>query len=162
MTDREAQEIIRMVESNWGFDLGTARSIWREEFVKHDAEAMMAVVGRLARTRLARNRPSLADITELLRLMTPAIRAPEDHRHFGIPSWVYVWKWARTLRDPKLEPDVALPQQQRGYDELNQELIETGHSPGPDPSRYLTEEEYDGLHAEWVAVGSPRINPGAV
>src|SRR5512134_783201 len=107
MTDREAQELIRMIESNWRFDLGPARAMWREQLLPFDAEIATRAVVRLARTM--HTQPRLVDVLEVIRILTPTpTPAPvitEDVRHVGIPTWVYVWSWARFRRDPPLDPD---------------------------------------------------------
>jgi hypothetical protein len=71
VTDREAQELIRMVESNWSFDLETARPMWRAQLLPFDAEIATQAIVRLARTQTSR--PRLADVLEVIRVMTPAV-----------------------------------------------------------------------------------------
>lgn len=71
MTEREAQEVVRMVESNWRFDLGSARALWREELVRFDAELATKAVAKLARE--LHRRPDLSDLLDLLRQMAPAL-----------------------------------------------------------------------------------------
>lgn len=48
MNNREAQEIIRMIESNWHMDLDSARKIWRDALVKYDADLVSRVVADVA------------------------------------------------------------------------------------------------------------------
>lgn len=74
MTEREAQEVVRMVESNWRFDLGTARALWREELVRFDAEVATKAVAKLARE--LHRRPDLSDLLDVLGRMTPALPRP--------------------------------------------------------------------------------------
>lgn len=74
MTEREAQEVVRMVESNWRFDLGTARSLWREELVRFDAEVATKAVAKLARE--LHRRPDLSDLLSILGRLTPALPRP--------------------------------------------------------------------------------------
>jgi hypothetical protein len=73
VTEREAQEIIRMVESNWSFDLGDARALWRDALVRYDAELATQAVARLARTRLRGRRPDLPDLLELIEMNAPSL-----------------------------------------------------------------------------------------
>ena len=60
-----------MVESNWRFDLQNARSLWREELVRFDAEIATRAVAKLARE--LHRRPDLSDLLDLLKQMTPAL-----------------------------------------------------------------------------------------
>lgn len=71
MTEREAQEVVRMVESNWRFDLGTARGLWRSELMPFDAEMATQAVAKLARE--LHRRPDLSDLRNLLLRMSPAL-----------------------------------------------------------------------------------------
>lgn len=75
MTDREAQDLIRMIESNWSFDLEGARPMWREQLLPFDAEIATQAIVRLART--SPMKPRLYDVLEVIRAMSPApISAP--------------------------------------------------------------------------------------
>ena len=60
-----------MVESNWRFDLGTARALWREELVRFDADVAVKAVAKLARE--LHRRPDLSDLLDLLKQMTPSL-----------------------------------------------------------------------------------------
>ena len=70
MTDREAQELIRMIESNWSFDLESARPMWRQQLLPFDAEIATQAIVRLARTRS--EKPRLHDVLEVIRIASPA------------------------------------------------------------------------------------------
>lgn len=75
MTDREAQDIIRMIESNWSFNLEKARPMWREQLLPFDAEIATQAVVRLARTSTLK--PRLYDVLEVIRTLSPVpISAP--------------------------------------------------------------------------------------
>lgn len=71
MTDREAQDLIRMIESNWNFDLEKARPMWREQLLPFDAEIATQAIVRLART--LQRRPNLSDVLEVIAVMSPRI-----------------------------------------------------------------------------------------
>lgn len=141
MNEREAQEIIRLVESNWRFDLGPARSLWRAALTPHSADIATKAVAQLAAST---KRIDLADVLDVIRLKTPRIR-PEGYgnetRSTEIPEWVYVWGWARHHRTPLLDPEIGLPQQ---------------HPYGAMPPGTLTIDEYEKLRVEWEAAGAPR------
>jgi hypothetical protein len=70
-------------------------------------------------------------------------------RDFGIPSWVYVWTWARFYRDPVVDHDIRLPQEQWDH-EAETRLREI---------TVMSDAEYETLHDEWVAAGAPRHDP---
>lgn len=143
MNDREAQDIIRMIEGNWQMDLGSSRSLWRAELVQYDAE-----LGTKAVTYLARKtsfKPRLADLTQTLQMFhrnlqsnDPSARKAieEGRRGWATPEWVWIWKWARTTRDPRDER--GFPQQQ-------------GH-----PDDTMTADQYAALREEWLAAGEPK------
>lgn len=75
MNEREAQEIIRMVESNWSFDLDTARAMWRQALMPFDPEIATQAVIRLGRT--SARRPNLVDMIEVVTMLSPL---PEPRR----------------------------------------------------------------------------------
>lgn len=151
MNEREAQEIIRMVESNWQFDLGTARGIWRTEFMLYSAEAVTKAVASLAPK--LQFKPKLADViaivkmqedTERRRLEDEKRRAEdaraitEGKRGYATPEWTFVWQWARSSRIPR--EDRAFPQQR-----------DWSH-----PDNLMSKEDYEMLRQEWIAAGSPK------
>lgn len=153
MIDRDAQEIVRMIESNWRMDLGTARGMWREELMGYDAEMGVKAVAHLAKTH--HGRPDLADLVEVLLLFRnqekqkkaeeQAAKArkieEEGKRGHAAPEWVWVWSWARSAREPVEER--SFPQQQ-----------------GWNPDAMMTMAEYEDLRDEWYAAGSPKAkNP---
>jgi hypothetical protein len=76
VTDGEAQEIVRMVESAWGADLGAAgREIWRRALIPYDAHyAALAIPELLKREHY---RPAVSDIIELVEAWT---RRERDQR----------------------------------------------------------------------------------
>lgn len=88
MTEREAQEVVHMIESNWRFDLGIARRIWREELLPFDAELATQAVAKLARE--LHRRPDLSDVRDLLRRMAPALPKAESCSTCGGDLWVLV------------------------------------------------------------------------
>ena len=143
MTEREAQELIRMVESNWHFDLGPAREMWRTELVGYEAELGTRAIGFLAKK--SHYKINLSDVVQAITMFERNARVDdatatkaieEGRRGWATPEWVWVWKWARNSRDPIEER--SFPQQQ-------------GH---PDDS--MTTTDYIALRDEWLAAGSPK------
>jgi hypothetical protein len=59
---------------------------------------------------------------------------------YNIPEWVFVWTWAKWKRVPAVTK--AFPQ------EKDYTLKEV-----------MSDEEYEGLIAEWIEAGSPRSDP---
>lgn len=69
MEPREAQEIIRMVESSWLCDFGPAgRELWRQMLEPYDAELATRAVAEMARHPLPGNRarPTVADLRAVI------------------------------------------------------------------------------------------------
>jgi hypothetical protein len=75
-----------------------------------------------------------------------------EERRFGIPTWVYVWAWARQYREPPLDPNVRLPQQ----------AWEPEKEADPAALTRMSEQDYALLHDEWFAAGAPRHDPRAL
>ena len=148
MTDREAQEIIRMVESNWSFDLGQARQLWRDGLVRYPADVGTQAVIHLARH--SKFKPTLSELLEVTNMFARGTESPVGEQRAelpavaterlarGTPEWVWVWTWARWRRDPREE---------RGFPQ------QLGHV---DPTSMLSMEEYRDLLAEWKDAGSPK------
>lgn len=148
MNDREAQELVRMIESNWHFDLGEAgRKMWRQEIMLYDAELAAKSLAHLARR--ASYKITLADLSQTLEMFARNLRADElraadakalteGRRGYATPEWVWVWKWARQVREPT--EDRAFPQM-RDF---------------ADPQTVMPTADYDGLRDEWLAAGSPK------
>lgn len=147
MTDREAQDIIRMIESNWQMDLGTARSLWRAELVPHDAELATRAVTYLARKLTYK--PKLADLTQVLtmfsrnrkiddRAQADARAIEQGKRGYATPEWVWVWKWARNSRSPL---------EWRGFPQQGD---------WTNPQTMMSMSEYEALRGEWLDAGSPK------
>lgn len=165
MTEAIARSIVQALSANFGPWEEDRRNLWLSKVSDLEDgeaafEAMQALVEHHegARVRFAEFRTAYLGARRNIADRRARERGLSE-RNFGIPSWVYVWKWARTRREPRLPEGDALPQQRPGYEALDADLIEEGHPPGPPPDRYLSEDEYDALHSEWVAAGSPRINP---
>ena len=123
MTDREAQEIIRMVESNWSFDLEQARALWRQELLPYDAEIGTRAVARLART--SKFPPRLADLLEVVKMFhrerqgESAVEGealPRPSSKERVPGWVKRYVAARFLyRRFEREQDMRPFPEQREY-----------------------------------------------
>lgn len=166
MTEAIARSIVQALSANFGPWEEDRRNLWLTKIsdledgeAAFDAMQAMIETHEGGRVRFAEYRTAYLGARRVLSERRARERGIGDGRHFGIPMWVYVWKWARTRRTPPLPESVALPQQRPGYESLDADLIAEGHAAGPPPERYLTEEEYDSLHDEWSAAGAPRINP---
>lgn len=137
MNSRDAQALIRMVESNWRFDLGPARDLWRSALTRYDAEIATRAVERLSKSL---KRIDLTDLCETIEAMTPAKPQLEQPSSKAVPppEWVFVWGFARFVRQPTV--DRALPQQE----------------PFCDPTSMLTADEYEQLRSEWEHAGAAK------
>lgn len=143
VNDREAQEIVRMIEGTWKFDLDAAgRAVWRDGLAQFDPEIATRAVAYLS-TRMSRW-PKLADIRQVIakferdermKNLKQGLKEPT----YTTPEWVWVWKWARTRRDPR--EDRSFPQQERWGD----------------PLYTMSRQDYDALREEWVEAGSPKF-----
>lgn len=150
MSDREAQELIRMAESNWHMDLGPARAMWRTELMMWDSETATNALAYLARR--VGYKLKLSDLVETMEMMVrrknEAARAEANRlanerglrepRAYETPEWVWVWLWANNYRDPSISG--------RGFPQQGD---------WTDPRATMTTTEYEALHQEWVDAGSP-------
>lgn len=149
MTDREAQEIVRMIESNWSFDLGPARMLWRAELIPYPPEIGTDSVAYLAKHQ--KFRPALEELIEVLRMLNRRLGEPVGEqraelppvfdagkRGLEAPEWVWVWSWCRHQRQPR--NFIFFPQQE----------------PHVDASKAMTMKDYEALREEWIAAGSPK------
>jgi hypothetical protein len=147
-----------MIESNWHFDLGTARTLWRTELMMWDADLAVKALANLARRQSYKI--VLADFVETLEMLNrnlkqeakraAAARAIETGRRgYAPPEWVLVWSWARGKalaaweKARTKQPDrtlLSFPQQ----------------GDWADPRKTMTTAEYEALREEWIAAGSPR------
>lgn len=142
MDEREAQELVRSVEAAWRIDFGQdGRRIWREAMMRYDSVIASIAVVKLAERQ--RERPTVADVRHMIlkleadqRADEPALPEPEPE---NIPTWVFVWRWARYVRDPR--EDRPFPQQH------------PHHQPP-----YLSEQVYEALRQEWRNAGEPGRN----
>ena len=143
MRERDAQDIIRMIEANWRMDLAQARSIWRTALVPLDAAIAMQAVERLA-TKQGR-RIDLIDVLQTYEaICPPRTQVPKEPEIKATEpmEWVFIWKWARFARQP---PELrSMPQQAEWVAET------------------LTGDEYAELKKEWVAAGAPKDLPTQV
>lgn len=147
MNEREAQEIVRMIESNWQMDLGPAREMWRNELLPHDPDIATKAVAYLARKISLK--PRLADLNQVLTMFSRNARADarteadaraleQGKRGYATPEWVWVWKWARNDREPQCW---------RGFP---QQLA------WADPDTIMNTTEYEALKEEWRNAGRPK------
>ena len=136
-----------MIESNWQMDLGPARGMWRTELLRHDAELAMKAVAYLAKK--FSHKPRLADLSQVLMMFSRNARAharteedakaiEQGKRGYATPEWVWVWKWARTLRAPQLWRGFP---QQLGW---------------ADPDTIMNMSDYESLKGEWENAGRPK------
>ena len=147
MNERDAQDLIRMIESNWHFDLGPARSMWRTELMMWDADLATKALVYLGKRQTYKI--NLADFVQTLEMLNRNLKdevrraadakaIEQGRRGYAPPEWVLVWNWIRNYREPK--DDRPLPQQ----------------ADWADPSTVMSMEEYGALREEWVAAGSPK------
>jgi hypothetical protein len=145
MNEREAQEIVRMIEGNWQMDLGTARGMFRDELMQYEVELAIKAVHHLAKRVTYKIR--LADLSQTLLMLSRNAKADQrteqdrraieqGKRGYATPEWVWVWKWARNYRDPQ---DWRTFPQQDGIPEFS-----------------MATSDYEALREEWVAAGSPK------
>jgi hypothetical protein len=114
MTDKEAQELIRMVESGWTFDLGDAgRKLWRSTLIEYDCGiATLAIAGPLVRFMETQRhaRPTIQDVRQVLNRAAkdanPVTHAIPASRH-PEPAWVARWRRARAAGDSRPFPEQA-------------------------------------------------------
>lgn len=151
MEQREAQAIIRMVESNWHFDLGAqGRELWRDAIEPYDAALATAAVAALARQPLpgGRARPVLADLRQVLIRIARDQAERESWRGLppeplGRPSWVTRWERARAAGDARLFPEQApgLIALQKG-DPANAAAYRLPSAPETDAEVWVQPDEY--------------------
>jgi len=146
MRDRDAQDLIRMIEGNWHMDLGPARGLWRTELMMWDAELATKAVTHLARRQ--QYKIVLADLVSTLEMLNRNLKdearrardakaIEEGRRGYAPPIWVLVWKWLRNCR----------PRDTRSFPQQDY---------WGDPQNMMSREEYDALQEEWEAAGSPK------
>ena len=148
MTEQEAQEIVRMVEVTWRMDLkAEGRVAWRRMLYPYDPEIATRALAELSAQM--NERPYPADLRSRI-LKVKADRATAEAKPLAIdagkrgtaaPEWVWVWNWARSQRDPRL--DTPFPQQRDWVDPR-----------GP----MLSTTEYEAVREEWLAAGAPRAS----
>lgn len=154
MKEREAQEIVRMVESNWHFDLGDAtRRMWRQEIMLYDVALVTKALAHLAKRQAYKI--TLADFSQTIEMFARNVRdelrraedkkALETGRHgWSTPEWVWVWMWARQVREPVEE---------RSFPQM---------ADFADPMQTMTTMDYDALREEWAEAGGPKGKIAAV
>lgn len=157
MTEAIARSIVAALAANFGPWEEDRRNLWQGKITElEDGEAAWDASQALiethegGRVRFAEFRTAYLASRRAIGEKRARERGLGEGRHFGIPSWVYVWAWVRQYREPKLDPDTRLPQQ--AWDPEHE----------PRPVATLSEEEYDTLHDEWVAAGAPRHDPLSV
>ena len=162
MNERDAQEIIRIAESNWHMDLGPARAMWRSELMLYNAE-----VATLALAELGKKQPykiTIADLVEAIRTVEDRGRRQiaedrrreedaralkEGKRGYATPEWVHVWVWNRNQHVTHWE-DKRVPHKQRKLRSFPQQ------QDWGDPDTRMTTTEYETLRQKWVDAGSPK------
>lgn len=79
MTEHEAQEIIRMIETGWNFALESAgRKLWRDALTPYRADLATRAVSELSKREHFRPQP--ADVIELVELWTQRERQEREQR----------------------------------------------------------------------------------
>lgn len=151
MTDREALEIISMIEGGWRINLGPeGRELWASLLAPYDPEQATKAVLELGRDQS--NPPRFAEVRQVIlsikRRAIDEASLPEGivKRGVAAPEWVWVWSWARNTREPR---------ELRGFPQQES---------WNDPSQILNQDEYNTLRDEWITAGRPKAKnpiPGA-
>lgn len=148
MKDKDAQELVRMIESNWHFDLGEAtRRMWRQEIMLYDVDLATKAIVHLAKRQAYKI--TLADLSQTLEMFSRNVRQEQRHaedakaleqgrRGYATPEWVWVWMWARQQREPTEE---------RPFPQMRE---------FSDPNLLMSTTEYVALRDEWLTAGSPK------
>lgn len=148
MKPGEAHDLVTMMKGATGAYLDDEKvEFWELSLLPLDAG--LATKAVLHGVNSWKTFPSWAEFKEIYAMQ--GRRQREDEREaevvkegrygYAPPEWTLVWNWARNYRDPKEER--GLPQQ----------------GDWADPMKTMTTADYDALHAEWVAAGSPKENP---
>lgn len=117
MEEREAQEIIRMVESAWRVDYGSeGRKLWRQMLYPYDAALATKAAAQLSQRQ--RERPTVADLRQTILMLRKREIEENSWRELppeklSQPAWVKRWERARTAGDFRI-----FPEQIPGYLEL--------------------------------------------
>lgn len=145
MNEREAQEVVRMVESGWSCDFGMqGRTLWCQMLYAFDAELATNAIVEMSKYPLpgGRFKPQPADLRTIIISLRSRNRPPEiaAQGKWGVapPEWVWVWSWARFRKDPTEER--AFPQQ-HGF---------------ANPENAMSMPDYEELLGEWRKEGSPK------
>jgi hypothetical protein len=146
VTEAEANTIIDMIASNWSMSMEGARPMWVSYLLNQDAEIATVAVTRLAKDMT--RRPSLADLTDVVKMLTP-----QDAIGQGICPTCHDDRFVLvSLRAPvqtilMKEKELELPEDQGGIEEYApcpdcNSMADTGFRRadgsrfvGPDPER---------------------------
>lgn len=121
MTDKEAQEIIHLIEGSFTMDLGDGgRSVWRQGLAGKDYAIGLETAVMIARTM--NRRPTLKDVLDVIAMRErdqAQTQAKTDEEAWRTraprpPAWVFGWAIAR-YRDNDLR---LWPEQEEGYRQL--------------------------------------------
>lgn len=129
MRAQDAQDILRIIESIWQYDMGPmVRDTWRPLFEEYeDAELVTQAIFDLAKTQ--QYRPTFALIREAIQKRQEDAYVPEvkeiDFVRSPMPYWVCRWYYARFMVTP---PDMRIfPEMMSGL-----EPDEKGHEVMPE------------------------------
>jgi len=110
VTDRETQELVRMIEANWQMRLSReSRDAWREALMAFEPELATQAIALLARRHA--ERPSVAEVrSAILSARRDQLQAaslwqawlPEQAPR---PEWVTRWERARAAGDFRIFPE---------------------------------------------------------
>lgn len=147
MKESEARELLVMVKSatsQYALE-PTTELFWMAQMTPLDAD--LAVKSVMIGVKEWKRFPSWAQFREVYKAEERKLlgepvgeqreRLPRAGKH-EVPEWVWVWSWARQKRDPR----EARPFPQQDY--------------YVDATQAMSMIEYEKLHEEWVALGSPR------
>jgi hypothetical protein len=118
--DREAQEIVRMVESAWRIDYGPeGRKLWRDMLLPYKPDLAVRATAILSQRQ--RERPTIADLRQVILSLRKQEIEAEGWRQLPAekpvkPAWVKRWEKARAAGDTRV-----FPEQIPGYIDLQKD-----------------------------------------
>jgi hypothetical protein len=138
MTEKEARELIGMIEGHWRVDFGPqGRELWLSLMLPYDAQLTSEAVCELGKSQ--QRAPAFADVRSAILALHKSRRdenaLPEQTKPGKTPEWVWVWTWLRDRGEERF-----LPQQ----------------GEWSDPAQTMSQHDYEALRAEWVKAGRPR------
>lgn len=136
MNEREARDVVQMIEASFAFDLGeVGRNVWITGLATYDNGVGLEAAVMLCRT--TSRRPTLKDLIDGIRKLQADRREMyhDDHPGEPPPDWVKGWAISR-YRDHDMR---LWPEQQAGYRVLDIPWDRNLMMPDDDRERYTVE-----------------------